>query len=374
MSIEIKEVTTKKDLKAFVNLPFELYKGNEFWVPPIKDEELKSLMPDKNPAFDFCETKFWLAIKNGKVVGRIGAIVNKPYIEKMGEKRGRFTRIEMIDDQEVANALLQTAETWLKNQGMDKVEGPLGFTNLDTQGLLIEGFDYLPSIASVYHLPYYQKLIENYGFEKEIDWVEFRLTLGEQAVNKGMRGAALIKRRYGIEVKEFSKTEELMPYAPIIFEILNDAFSELPFVVPFNQKMIEFYTDKFIKYLNPEFVKITTLNNEPIGFVVGMPSLSKAMQKAKGSLFPLGWNYILKAQKGEGVDTMDWLLTGVKKEYQSTGAAVVLAAELQNTMLKKGMKYIETTGVFETNHNVISNWKNYEHVQHKRRRCYIKTI
>ena len=257
---------------------------------------------------------------------------------------------------------------------MEKVEGPLGFTNLDTQGLLIEGFDYLPSIASVYHLPYYQKLIENYGFEKEIDWVEFRLTLGEQAVNKGMRGAALIKRRYGIEVLEFTKTDELMPYAPKIFEILNDAFSELPFVVPFNQKMIEFYTDKFIKYLNPEFVKMTKLNDELIGFVIGMPSLSKAMQKANGSLFPLGWNYILKAQKGDGVDTMDWLLTGVKKEHQSTGAAVILAAELQNTMLKKGMKYIETTGVFETNHNVISNWKNYEHVQHKRRRCYIKNL
>ncbi|HCQ28992.1 MAG TPA: hypothetical protein DIU39_01825 [Flavobacteriales bacterium] len=374
MSVEIKEVESKKDLKAFVNLPFELYKGNEYWVPPIKDEELKSLMPDKNPAFEFCDTKFWLALKDGKVVGRIGAIVNKPYIEKMGEKRGRFTRIEMIDDQEVANALLQTAENWLKEQGMEKVEGPLGFTNLDTQGLLIEGFDYLPSIASVYHLPYYQKLIENYGFEKEIDWVEFRLTLGEQAVNKGMRGAALIKRRYGIEVLEFTKTDELMPYAPKIFEILNDAFSELPFVVPFNQKMIEFYTDKFIKYLNPEFVKMTKLNDELIGFVIGMPSLSKAMQKANGSLFPLGWNYILKAQKGDGVDTMDWLLTGVKKEHQSTGAAVILAAELQNTMLKKGMKYIETTGVFETNHNVISNWKNYEHVQHKRRRCYIKNL
>ena len=340
MSVEIKEVESKKDLKAFVNLPFELYKGNEYWVPPIKDEELKSLMPDKNPAFEFCDTKFWLALKDGKVVGRIGAIVNKPYIEKMGEKRGRFTRIEMIDDQEVANALLQTAENWLKEQGMEKVEGPLGFTNLDTQGLLIEGFDYLPSIASVYHLPYYQKLIENYGFEKEIDWVEFRLTLGEQAVNKGMRGAALIKRRYGIEVLEFTKTDELMPYAPKIFEILNDAFSELPFVVPFNQKMIEFYTDKFIKYLNPEFVKMTKLNDELIGFVIGMPSLSKAMQKANGSLFPLGWNYILKAQKGDGVDTMDWLLTGVKKEHQSTGAAVILAAELQNTMLKKGMKYI----------------------------------
>lgn len=374
MSISIQKVESSNDYKDFVNLPFELYKGNNFWVPPLKGDEHKSLRKESNPAFEFCEADFWLAKEGGKVVGRIGAVINHTYNEQEKFKYGRFTRFESIDNQEVANKLFETAEKWCKEKGMTHLHGPLGFTNLDLQGMLIEGFDQLASIASVYHLPYYLKLVENYGFKKEIDWVEFRLTVGEQAQSKAERGAEIVRKRFGIETLHFKKTSELKPYGPIIFEILNDAFDVLPYVTRFSQKMIDFYSKKYMSILNPEFVKVAVMNGEPIGFLIGLPSLSEAMQKAKGKLFPFGLFHILKAQKGKGGDTMDQMLTGVRKEHQATGAAVLLMAEIQKEMLNHGMKFIETTGIFETNEKAISNWKNYEHIQHKRRRCFVKEI
>jgi len=372
MSIEIREVVEKSDVKKFVDFPFGLYKNEKMWVPPIKDDEVKSLKSETNPSFEFCDAKFWIALKDGKVAGRIGAIINHKYNEERDEKMGRFTRFECIDEDEVAALLLQTAEEWIKSKGMIGVYGPLGFNNLDHQGLLIEGFDFLPSIASEYHMPYYQKLVEAQKYEKEIDWVEFRLTLGERAISKASRGAELIKKRYGITVKHFSNTDELKPYIHEVFDILNGSFDVLPFVSKFDSKLADFYAGKYLQILNPKFVKMVEKDGKTIGFIVGLPSLSVAMQKAKGKLFPLGIVHIMKALKGNGVDTVDQMLTAVLKEYHSTGAAVVLQAELQNAMAEKGLKYIETTGIFETNDRAIKNWKNYEHIQHKRKRCYRK--
>lgn len=370
MPVEIREVKTHADAKKFSNLPFEIYKGNKYWVPPIKHDEIKALFPYTNPAFDFCKAKFWLAYKDKKCVGRIGVIINEDYNKKTGEKMARLSRLEFFDDAEVFDKLIETAENWAKQNGMIGMHGPLGFTNLDQQGILVEGFDYLPSIASTYHLPYYHPHLEKAGFQKEIDWVEFRLTIGGIAVEKANRGSALVQKRYGIEIVHFTKSSELVPLSETIFGILNDAFDELPFVLPLSKRMMEFYKEKYIKLLNPEFVKMVKIKDELIGFIIGMPSLSEAMQKANGKLLPFGFWHILQALKGKG--TMDQMLTGVKKEYQSTGAAVILMSEIQKVMLAKGMKHIETTGIFETNHNAISNWKNYEHIQHKRRRCYRK--
>ncbi len=370
MAVTIRVAETRSDQKAFVQLPFDLYKNNRYWVPPFRSDELDLLRPERNPYFHTCEAQFWLARKNGKVAGRIGAIIHPEYNAKSGENLARFTRLELTDDPEVAEALLQEAENWAKEKGMQGILGPLGFSNLDMQGLLIEGFEYLPSIASVYHHPYYQGYLEKAGYHKEADWVEFRLTIGDAAVEKANRGAQLIRKRYGIQTLHFKRSGELLKYADTIFGILNDSFTELPFVAPFNPELAEFYTRKYIRLLNPGFVKIVTIQDEPAGFIIGLPSLSKAMQQAKGKIFPLGIFPLLKARKGG--DTMDQLLTGVKKQYHSTGAGVVLMAELQQTMLQKGMKYIETTGIFENNQSAIGNWKNYEHIQHKRRRCYRK--
>lgn len=377
MSLIIKEVSSEKEIKQFATLPFAIYKGNNYWVPPLIKDEIKALNPRENPAFSHSEAKFWIALRDGKCVGRIGGIINKESNKKEAKKTARFTRFECEDNQETADQLLQTTEAWAKEQEMVEIKGPLGFNNLDMQGLSVEGFDHLQSFASVYHLPYYQKLIENNGYQKDIDWVEFRLTLGEKAVEKAKRGAELIKKRYGIEVMHFRKISELLPYSDTVFDILNDAFSDLPFVSPFNQEMKKYYREKYIRFLNPEFVKMVKFKDkeEPIGFVIGMPSMSEAMQKAKGKLLPLGWYHLMKAQKVKNNgDTMDQVLTGVLKEYQSSGAGVILMAELQATMLKKGLKYIETTGIFETNQNAIGNWKNYENIQHKRKRAYIKQL
>lgn len=376
MKIEIREAVSKKELKQFVMLPFSIYKTNTNWAPPIIKDELKILDPAQNPAFDFCTSKFWIALRDGKCVGRIGGVINKDYNKNTDRKIARFTRFECENNQEVANELLTTAESWAKEHGMEKIHGPLGFNNLDTQGVLVEGFDHLQSIASIYHLPYYKDLIEHKGYEKEIDWVEYRLTLGDRAIDKGTRGGNLIKKRYGLEVVHFNKISEILPYADQMFDILSDAFSDLPFVTPFNQKMKDFYKDKYIRFLNPDFVKMVKYKDKeaPFGFIVGMPSLSEAMKKAKGKFLPFGWYHILRAQQAKNGDTMDSMLTGVLKDHQNTGAGVVLMGELQEAMKRHGLKYIETTGIFETNHNAISNWKNYEHIQHKRKRSYIKAL
>ncbi len=372
MSVQIKEVVSKHDYKQFVNFLYKHYKGSENWIPPMKSDEMFSIDENKNPAYEFCISKFWLAEDNGKIVGRIGAIINDVYNKKVGEKLGRINRAEFIDNKEISKALFKTAENWLKEKGMEKVHGPLGFTNIDQQGLLIEGFDYLPSIASVYNHPYYQQHFEILGYEKENDWVEFRLTIGDAAAKKASRGSAMIKRRYGFESVTFTKTSELKEYGKIIFEILNDAFKVLPYTVPFSKKMIEASSKKYFSILNPKFVNIVKKDDEVIGFFVGIPSLSKAMQKAGGSLFPFGILPIMKSLKHPKV--IDMLLTGVKEEYQANGVAVILIATLQEEMLKQGINQMETTGMFETNHTAIANWKNYEHIQHKRRRCFVKNL
>ena len=372
MSVEIKEVKTKKDIKTFVNLPFEIYKGNEYWVPPIKKDEIKSLSPEENPAFEFCDARFFLAYKNGKCLGRLGAIINKAYNEKVGKKFGRLNRLEFYNDYEVSKALIEEALAWFKENNLEFVHGPLGFTNLDAQGMLIEGFEYIPSLASVYNLPYYKDHMEKLGFEKENDWIEFRLTITDSALKKGARGSQLIQKRFGFNVIDFTSKAELMKYSQSIVDILNDAFEELPYVTRITEKMKELYIEKYFSVLNTRFIKVVEKDDKPVGFFIGAPSLSKAMQKANGKLYPFGFKHVMKAIKQPEV--IDMMLTGVLHEYHSAGVAVILISELQQEMKKMGLETMETTGVFETNQNVISNWKNYEHIQHKRRRCYVKNI
>jgi hypothetical protein len=369
---ELKKVESPRDLKCFVNFPSRLYKNNKYWIPPLKKDEYKQLNPAINPSFKSCDACFWIAVRNKQCVGRIGAIINHDYNSKTGKLNGRINRVEFIDDKSVSSLLFKQAETWLKQKGMNEVHGPLGFNNLDNQGLLIDGFDFLPSVASVYHLPYYQKHFEEYGYTKENDWIEFRLTVGEAAQEKARRGSEIVKKRFGLMVKSFKSPDEIKKHLFPVFHLLNSAFHELPYVSPFSDEMIRYIGDKYFKVLNPDFVKVIFKDDQVIAFIVGVPSLSEAMQKANGKLFPLGFYHLLKALKNPEV--IDLYLTAVAPEYQSSGAAVVLIAELQNEMLRRGINQIETTGIFETNHNAITNWKNYEHIQHKRRRCFVKTL
>ncbi len=373
MGIQVIEVKTANERKQFVDFPYELYKSNKFWVPPFKSEELGAITPGKNPAFDFCKAKFWLALKDGKVVGRIGAIINSLWIEKIGEKIGRITRVEFVENEEVVKILFDTAEAFLKSEGMTGVMGPLGFSNLDHQGMLIEGFDHLPCMASDYHMDYYLKYIENLGYSKEIDWLEFRITFPEALPEKSYKVAEMLKKRYGLKSLSFSTREELMPYRDKIFSLFNEAFSELFGTFRFPDDLIKFYIDKFFPSINPRYVKIILdKNNELAGFIIAIPSLSEALQKAKGKLFPFGWYHLKKAF--DHPKEMDLMLTGVVPEMQKFGLAALLMNELWITANNDGIKFVETTGMLENNHVAIQMWKSFDHIQHKRKRCFKKTF
>jgi len=256
--------------------------------------------------------------------------------------------------------------------GMEKVHGPLGFVNLDHQGMLVEGFDHLPSIVSSYHMPYYLSHMEALGYEKENDWIEFRLTI-QSIPDKALRLNEMIKERYKLTVRQFSSSKEMKSYAPRVFRLLNQAFEQLPYVVPYNDELTEFYTKKFFSFLLPKYVKV--IENEAgqlLGFIICIPSMSRAFQKAGGKLWPFGFRHILRALKKN--DTADLVLTGVDPHYQKMGLAAILITEQQKTLLANGIRYVETTGIFESNHVAIQTWKNYPHIQHKRKRCFVKNL
>lgn len=371
MSVQIIPCSTTSDFKDFVDLPFRIYKNNKYWVPSIKKEEIKALTPDTNPAFKNCDAQFWLAKRDGRVVGRVGAIINHLHNKQTNKNLCRVSRIEFEDDTEVSTSLLKTVEDWAKQKGMSGVHGPLGFTNLDHQAILIEGFDHLPSIASEYHLPYYQKHIENYGYEKEIDWLEFRLKQEKEIPEKALKLNEMIKKRYNLHVVHFNNREELKSYAVKIFKLLNESFSELFGFVPMDEELTKYYSSKYFQVLNPKFVKaIEDKDENVIGFIVSVPSLSVAMQKANGSIFPFGWWYISQALKKNNV--ADLLLTGIHPNWQSQGVSAILITELTKVLIEHNIEYVETTGMLETNEKAINNWKIYEHIQHKRKRCFIK--
>ena len=373
MEIKIVEVKDKKTRTDFVNLPYRLYKNNKYWVPPIKADEKKSLLPEKNPAFKFSKAKFWLAYKKDKCVGRIGALIIKPWIEKNGKNYGRFTRPEFIDDTEVSEKLLSTAENWLRQQGMEKMHGPLGFSNLDHQGVLIEGHEWLPSIGSDYHHAYYQKHLETYGLKKEIDWIEFRITMPEQLPEKSVKVGNMILKRYNLKVVTFNTKKELADFTHNIFNLFNDAFSDLFGTYSFNEEMKQYYIDKYFPVLSPQYVKVILDKNDKIAaFIIALPSLSKAMQKAGGKIFPFGWWHIMQGFKNP--KEMDLLLTGVRPKFQKLGLAAILTNKIWETGKNDGVKFVETTGMLENNHVAIQMWKSFEHIQHKRKRCYIKDL
>ncbi len=373
MSLTIRKITAPADIKKFVEFPFELYKDNRYWVPPIKMDEMRSLDPDKNPSFKYITSAFWLAERDGKVVGRIGAIIHHKSNEINNEKLCRLTRFECIDDNEVAQLLFRTAEQFALDNGMEGIHGPLGFSNLDHQAVLVEGFEELPSVASEYHFPYYQNLFEKNGYTKQTDWIEFKLKVLEQIPEKALRINEIIKKKYNLTVKSFHSTAEMKPYSLKIFHLLNAAFSELFSFVPMPDEVLQFYIDKYITILNPAFVKVVEdKDGEVIGFIISLPSLSEAMQKAKGKVFPFGWWHIKKALKKPKV--ADLLLTGVHPDWQAQGVSALLITELQQIMIHHGVEWVETTGMIETNEKAINHWKNYEHVQHKRKRCYIKML
>jgi GNAT superfamily N-acetyltransferase len=369
MDIQIKEVTTKAEIKAFINFTDALYKDHPCFVPPLKFDEAATLNPRKNPAFDHCEARYWLAYKNNKVVGRIAGIINNAYIEKWKNRYIRFGWIDFEDDISISRLLLQQVENWAKEKGLTAIHGPLGFTDLDHEGTLIEGFDQLGTLASIYNYPYYQNHFEQLGFVKETDWVEYKLTADEVVPEKLIKLASIVERRLKLTVIRAKKAKEILSYAPAIFELINDAC--LFGVTPLTQRQMDYYTKQYFSFVKVDYVTIIVDREGKLAaFGITMPSLSRALQKNKGRLLPFGFIHLLKAMKKN--DMADLLMIAIRKDLQGKGVNAMLMKETYESYLKHGVTTVETNHELEDNARVRSQWEDFNAVQHKRRRCFIK--
>jgi hypothetical protein len=373
MDIQIKEVTTRQDLKKFVHFPHELYKGNPNWVPNLTFDELNTLGKDKNAAFEFCEARYWLAYRDGKIVGRIAAILNHRHVDKWNQPFLRFSWIDFIDDPAVPAALLQVVEGWAKEKGMQAVHGPLGFTDLDREGMLVEGFDELATLATTYNYPYYPRHMETLGYTKDIDWVEYEIAVPREPNETIARIADIALRRNKLHLLEAKNKKELLPHAHELFELIDDEYAHLYGVTPLNEKQVNAYIDQYFGFVTPDFVPMVfDENNRMVAFGVIMPSLSKALQKAHGELFPFGFVHLLSALRKN--DRADLYLVAVRSEYKGKGVNAILMNKMQAVFNRIGVSKVETNPELETNADVQGQWKYYDKRQHKRRRIFIKHL
>ncbi len=371
-SIQLKEVQSKKDLKKFIAFPDKLYEGNPYRVPPLHTFEISTLDKTKNPAFDFCEAKYWLAYRDGKIVGRIAGIINHKSNEIWKEKNIRFGWIDFIEDQSVAEALLNKVIEWGKEKGLTGIHGPLGFTDLDLEGMLVEGFEELSTQAEIYNYPYYPKFMEALGFHKDTDWIQMELDLHIKEVpEKIKRISKIVQQKYGLQYKKFKSSKQIRPYAQQVFELINISYKDLYGYVPLTQKQIDYYIKMYFDMVNPKYVgMVVDKNDKLIGFGLGFLSLSKAMQKAKGKLFPFGWFYLLKAMYFN--DTIDLLLHAVHPDFQGKGVPAIFYEKMTQACIDNGVTKAITSHILEDNKPSLQMFKNFKHRQHMRRRIYAK--
>jgi len=373
MSLTIKEVTTSKDLKQFIKFPYKLYKNHKYWVPPLYIDEVQVLRKDKNPAFEFCDAKYWIALKDDVVVGRIAGILNRTYNEIWNKKSARFGWVDFIDDTDVSKLLFDTVENWAREIGMEDLHGPLGFTDMDPEGMLIEGFEELGTMAAIYNYPYYHEHIKKYKYEKDADWIEFNVEVPKEYPEKVERIAALSLKRYKLRKLEPKSKKDLLPYARGIFDVINAAYKDLYGFVPLSEKQIDTYTKQYFGFIKHEFVPVIVNEaDEVVAFGITMPSLSRALQKGKGRLFPFGFIYLLNAMRKS--DLVDLYLTAVRPDFQDKGINAVVMLAMNKTLLKHKIYYVESNPELETNNKVQAQWKHYNARQHKRRRCFKKVL
>lgn len=369
----VREVLTKKELKKFVMFPLKLYQGNKYYIPQLIKEEMSLLSKDKNPAYEFCEVKLWLAYRNEQIVGRIAGIINHNFNEKWQKQSCRFGWIDFIDDDNVSKALLDTVETWAKTKGMHEVHGPLGFSDLDPEGMLIEGFEELSNIATIYNYPYYPMHLNKLGYNKDADWVEYEIRVPEKIPEKIDRIAKIVLKKHNLRVLPAVKIKEIKHYAIDIFELLNLAYQDLYGFVPLTKNQIDFYIKQYISLANPKLICLILDSNDQVAaFGLTFPSMSKAFQKAKGRLLPWGWLHMIDAIKHE--KTVDLYLLAVRPEFQDKGVNSLLFTELLKNYIDNKFVKAESNPELETNHRVQAQWKYFEHRQHKRRRCFIKQL
>ena len=375
MAVFVKEISGKKELKKFIQFSIELYKGSSCFVPPLIDEEVCTLSPKTNPAFDFCFSVYYMAYRDNKPVGRIAGIINHQVNEKNGEMHARFGFVDFIDDPEVSQALFEAVEQWARSKGMTAIQGPLGFTDMDPEGMLIEGFDQIGTMATIYNYPYYPEHMTRLGYQKEIDWVEFKIYIPDAIPEKHQRISDIVQKKYNLKVLKFTKTKALIQgYGQKIFELVNHAYADLYGYSALTQRQMDYYIKMYISMLRLDNVTlIADPDNELVGVGIAVPSMARALQKSKGKLFPTGFYHLLKALKGQN-DVVDLLLVAVRPDYQNKGVNALLFSDLIPVFIRNGYKYAESNPELEINGKVQSQWQYFDYEQHKRRRAFIKAL
>ena len=376
MSVTISEVKTRKELKKFIQFGIDIFEGNENFCPPLIFDELNTLDSKKNPAFDVCEAVYYLAYKDGKIVGRIAGIINKQANAHWNVKKVRFGWFDFIDDKEVSKALLDAVVAWGKSKGMDALNGPVGFTDLDHQGLLLEGHEYLSLMAALYNYPYYVEHFDAYGLTKEADWIEIRFQVPDVLPEKMSRVANLIADRYKVKATHVKNSKELIKrYGYSFFDLIDTAYQQLYNYSPLTEKQKKYYSDIYFPILNFDLVSLlVNEKDELVGVGVAMPNISKELRKTKGKLFPFGWYHLLKALSAKSYETADLLLIAVRPDYQNKGINSLIFADQLPYYHKLNVKYASVTAILETNMKSMANFLIFDHEIYKRRRAYIKQI
>ena len=377
MSVEIKIVPkTKKELRKFVQFGTDLYKGNAYFVPPLKFDEVNTLNPAVNPAFEFCEAEYFMAFRDGKPVGRIGAIINRRVNEKDHKQELRFGFVDFIDDAEVSTALFDAAIAWGKKRGMTEIIGPLGFTDMDCEGMLVEGFDQLSTMATIYNYPYYASHLERMGFEKKTDWVEFKMTVPDAIPEKHLRIGEIVKKKYGLRTVRYNNRKKLVAeVGKPLFHLINEAYADLFGYSPLSDRQIDYYIAMYLPIVKFDHISIIKdANDDLIGVGIAIPSMSRALQKSRGKMLPFGWYHLARAIFLSKTDTVDLLLVAIKPEYQGKGVNALLFTDLIPTFQKCKYRWAESNPELEVNTKVQSQWQYFETLQHKRRRAFGKQI
>ena len=379
-SIQIKRVETKKDLKQFIEFHYDLYKGNPYDVPNLYSDEVNTLSKDKNAAFDFCEAEYFLALKEGKIVGRVAAIINHKANEKWKKKDVRFGWIDFIDDIEVSRALFEAVEEYGRKKGMDDIVGPLGFTDMDPEGMLTWGFDKLGTMATIYNYEYYPQHMEKLGgWEKDNDYVEYYLVVPEKSPEKYTKIAEMVEKRYNLHVRKLTKKDIFQGgYGKKLFDLINLTYSDLYGFSELTDRQIDQYVKMYFPLADLNLVTVIedgNKDNQLAGLGITIPSLSRALQKCRrGRLFPFGWWHLLRAIKFHKTDGVDLLLMGFLPEYRSKGANALLFADLIPRYVDYGFKWGETQVEMESNEGVQSQWGPLDPINHKKRRCYRRSL
>ncbi len=373
MSLEVKEVVSKKDLKSFISFQYSLYKNNKYWIPPLRFDEMNTLRKDINPAFDFCDSKYWMVYKDGKPAGRIAGIINKKYNEKWNKKEARFGWMDFIEDFKVAELLLATVEKWAVDLKMNSLHGPIGFTDMDGEGLLIEGYEEESTLGNIYNYPYYRDYIEKLGYQKDIDWIEYSVKIPKEIPEKVERIAQIALERNRLHFPEIKKSKDIKPYAKEVFYLINSTYKDLFGFVELSDRQIDFYVKQYFSFVRPEFVPILLdEHNKVAAFGITMPSLNKALKKINGRIFLFGFIYLLIEMKRSR--RLDLYLTAVRTDLQNKGVNAILINQINKVCIKKGIESVETNRELETNEKIQSQWKLFDARQHKRRRCYYKNL